>query len=364
MISKYKLKQWQNELKALREKTGISFEDVSNYLDVSYNRDIGFYVKLPMKRKTFIGIGMVYGLPLDEINRWITKYGMKRRLYSKDISEDLVWIYLINANYEEAQKLGVSGDDSYRHRTNFYREYDRCQALAFDTYLAFWSAIISDDPETADVEKKLKELDYGEDLESLKTFVEDNIDAFKTAYAKPRRVLRRYVDCILEINGRNAADSLSSLRGWLDDSMINFLAGSPDTINIIDRWSGVTKPKLKSVPKIRKTHISLALALGMTTAEISNYLELLGFAPLDEDDADEGTLIRMLDKWDAEHPLQRRLKETRLEDPSADGSADGSGKPVMDPEDQQQAVSDMLALRQELQAMYEQNKMKFPYIKH
>ena len=71
MAESRKLKQWQKELTQLSEETGLSFDYVCDYLGVSYSRDIGFYAKIPKKRRTVIGIGMAFGQPLDVINRWI-----------------------------------------------------------------------------------------------------------------------------------------------------------------------------------------------------------------------------------------------------------------------------------------------------
>lgn len=114
-----KLRQWQKELQQLSDETGISLEDVCRYLGVTYTRDIGFYVKLPMKRRMIIGIGMAYKLPLERINRWITYYGMKRRLYSKDICEDMIWIYLIRRNANDPDT-----------DINYFALYDECRQAA------------------------------------------------------------------------------------------------------------------------------------------------------------------------------------------------------------------------------------------
>ncbi|MBQ6388506.1 MAG: hypothetical protein IJH90_02600 [Mogibacterium sp.] len=348
MFSKYKLRHWQNELTELSQETGITLEEVCDYLGVSYARDIGFYVKLPMKRRMYIGIGMAFGQPLQVINRWITTYGMKRRLYSKDISEDLVWIYLINRNLADQ----TSG-------TNYYHEYDRCQELAFETYLTYWKDIISGSADTPDLDKKLAEINYTEKFADLKDFVTDNLDSFKTSYAKSRRFLAQFLESILKVTGkasdRGREESLSSLRGWLDDSMINYLSGSADTINVIDLDTGKRAPDIKRVPKTRRSHIALALALGMTTSDLDRYLEMMGYLPLSEEDPDDRRLLMAIAKWEDEHPLQRKFKEKYVY---------GNKEIELDSEDEQQAVSDMLMLRQELLTEYRRNRDEFPYIKH
>lgn len=347
MASKYKLNQWKNELSRLTQEKGVSYEDICEYIGVSYNRDVGFYVKMPKKRSMYIGIGMALGRDLNEINRWITYYGMKRRLYSKDISEDLVWIYLINRNLKDAGS-GV----------NYYKMYEECQELAFETYLNIWEDIIESSQGTSDLDRRLSTIEYSEPFKDLRTFVVNNIDSFKTAYARPRKYLRKYVNSILEINGRasgrDTTDSLSSLRGWLDDSMINYLAGSEETINVIDMKTGRRTAEIRQIPKNRKAHISLALSLGMTCNEINEYLELMGFAPLDEDSEDERYLIKVINRWDDKHPLQQVFKEKYIL---------GESTIEMDTEDERQAVSDMLMLRQDLRDEYKKSRKVFPYLK-
>lgn len=344
MAERHKLKQWQKELDDLSETTGIALEDVCGYLGVSYNRDIGFYVKLPKKRRTMIGIGMAYKQPVGVINRWITSYAMKRRLYSKDISEDMVWIYLINRNLS-----GADGED------NLFAQYERYQEAAFETYLSIWSEIVTGAADTSDVDRQLSGI-AGNDLEELKNFVINNLDSFKTAYGKPRKMLARYVDCILTTNGKagsgDGRDALISLRGWLDDSMINYLSGSSETINVTDIKTGSRAAGIKHVPKNRKSHIALALSLGLTRGETDEYLELMGYLPLREEDPEDSVLIKELDRWDEEHPLQRLYKEKFIND---------NDSIEMSAEDELQAVSDMLMLRQDLKEQYKRRKMKFQY---
>lgn len=347
MADSHKLKQWQRELKTASEKTGISFEEVCDYLGLSYNRDLGFYIKLPKKRRNIIGIGMALKQPVEVINRWITYYGMKRRLYSKDITEDLIWIYLIGRNASD----NSSG-------TNYYNMYEECRQVAFETYLAIWSSIVNGSADTSDVDRQIAAISASEEIDSLKQFVIDNIDSFKTAYSKPRKMLTDYLQCILSVNGkaerRSRDSSLISLRGWLDDSMINYLSGSAETINVTDLKTGERIPSIKQVPKSRKSHISLAMALGMTTSDIDRYLDMMGYLPLSEDDPDDSVLIRELDRWEEAHPLQRMLKDKYIY---------GDKGIEMDLEDELQAVSDMLMLRQELRDQFKWKKLKFDYMK-
>ena len=95
----YTLRSWRNTLDHLAKETGISLAEVSEYIGAACSDGTpGFYSKMPRKRSTFIGIGMAFRQPVCVINQWITEYARKRKLYVKDISEDLVWLYLINAS--------------------------------------------------------------------------------------------------------------------------------------------------------------------------------------------------------------------------------------------------------------------------
>ena len=82
----YTLRSWRNTLDRLANKTGISLAEVSDYIDAACPDGApGFYVKMPRRHSTFIGIGMAFKQPADVINQWIVDYGRKRKLYVKDI---------------------------------------------------------------------------------------------------------------------------------------------------------------------------------------------------------------------------------------------------------------------------------------
>ena len=347
MMDNRKVTQWQKELKQLSNDTGITFDDVCHYIGVEYSHDIGFYIKLPMKRRTIIGIGMAFKQPLEKINHWITYYGMKRRLYSKDVCEDMIWIYLIERNVNDPGR-----------EINYFNMYDICQEAAFETYMTFWNDLIGISEDTVDMDRRLKEIALSSEICDIRKFVINNIDSFKTAYAKPRKLLAQYLECIRKANvvSRNSgrSDSLISLRGWLDDSMINYLSGSPETIHVTDKITRQRSPRVKKIPKGRKFHITTALALGMTRRDIDQYLELMGYITLSEDNEEDNILIKALDKWESEHPLQRKFKDKYI---------NGDDSIQLEPEEKRQAVSDMLMLRQELRDQYKKRKLKFDYMK-
>ena len=332
-FSDYRLRCWRDELDDLVEMTGISLLDVCRYLGLTYSKGIGFYDKLPKKRSMYIGIGMAFKQPLETINNWIIRYGMKRKLYVKDLDQDLPWMHLICANYK---------DRKTSH--NYYKDYEYCRAVAHETYLQCWEAEIRGDQITVQIETDLMNVKY-------------DMDSFKTAYVKPRILLDKYVRNYIEAGrkseGEDAVVSLNSMRGYLDDSMINYLSGSVDTVNVIDLKSGKRTLKFKHVPKSKKAHISLALALGMNRTEIDRYLTMMGFGCLDAVNIDEGILLNMLSLWESEHPKQKWLKLSGEED-----DTDG-----LHTEKRQEAMAERIHLRQDLQEMYYAAGRVFPYLR-
>ena len=136
--------------------------------------------------------------------------------------------------------------------------------------------------------------------------------------------------------------------------MINYLAGSTETINVKDMKTRGRTVNIKSVPKIKKTHISLCLALGMSKNEINEYLEMMGYAPLDEQSADEACLLKMLENWENSHELQWEYKKKFIK---------GDKSIILKPEEELQAANDMLMLRQDLKYEYAKENRSFPYMK-
>ena len=331
--SSYKLRSWKGTIDQLTKSTGISLEEVCEYTGAKYNRNgVSFYVKLPRKRSTYIGIGMAFRQPLEVINGWIMRYAGKRRLYAKDISEDLVWIYLINANLRDTGS-GI----------NYFRRYEDYQTIAYAVFRERWDEIVYRYEDTSDVEISLGQADYSHEYDGIKEFVAEHMDAFKTAYRKPRAYLDAYVDNIIEICRQNPDNktvrSLNSMRGYLDDSMINFLSGSSEIINVYDRVTGKHSVNIKYIPKGRKRHIEMCLALGMSHPDIDKYLTFMGYAPLQIMDTEEGRLIAALTDWENRHPLQRAFKNKYF---------DGDMTVELTDSEKYRAVDEMLQLRSEI----------------
>lgn len=342
--SQYNIRTWQEMLDGLEKETGITKADVCDSMGSKYNGpETSYYVKLPRSRKTFIGIGMAYKQPLDVINEWILNYSDKRRIYARDISEDLVWAYLISANLS---------DDSGK---NYYAAYDEYQAVAHAVFRERWDEIIMGHQDTKGVEILLGQNDYSGEYDGIKAFVAENMDAFKTAYDKPRSFLESYIDTLLiRHEGDSAAGkfkSVNAMRGFLDDSMINYISGSSQTINVIDKKSRKRSVKIKHIPKGRDFHIGLCISLGMTEKEISEYLKLMGYSKLGSFRNDD-QLLECLDKWETGHTAQRRYKDVRFWKDSDD---------ELTPELTERALEEIVFMKNEIKEMYLKDGLQFSY---
>ena len=343
----YTLRSWRITLDRLAKETGISLNDVAAYIDAACTDGApGFYIKMPRKRSTFIGIGMAFRQPVDVINQWITDYARKRKLYVKDVSEDLVWLYLINANLKD-KSGGI----------NYYQRYEEYQSVAYAVFRERWDEIRLGLEDTADVEISLGQADYGPEYDGIKAFVAEHMDAFISAYAKPRTMLdgwlRQVISTCRKDPEQTVINSLNSMRGWLDDSMINFLSGDCSTVNVIDRKTGKKSINIKRMPKSRRKYISMCMALGMTTEDIDPFLEMMGYAPIDVSDRDEGRLLAALTEWESTHPLQRAYKNMHFKN---DASI------VLSQEEEYRAVREMLQLRSDLEEIYKSRGYEFIYV--
>lgn len=338
LFSNYRTKKWKQEIKNLHDETGISFEYVCDYIGIPRNRLPGFYRRLPKTKKTYIGIGMAYKVSLSTINRWLVKYSGKKKLYIKDAVTDLVWIYLINSCHRDR--------DSDK---NYFMLYDECREKVQTIYEDISTEIPAEDIDTVDLNNEAIGISFDEEHLMLKAFVRKNIAAFNSAYAKPRAFLTSFLDNILRVKNADRTKgrqwTLNTLRGYLDDSMINYLTS-----------------RHKEGPKSKKSHIALGMTLGMTAEDLDTYLNYMGYSRLDATNLDEGILINLLQKWECEHPIQRRFKNKYIyNEPGINLST----------VEESSAVKDMLRLRTDIKDMYDNTSSstdghtppkKFPYM--
>lgn len=301
----YRQNKWKKELRNLAAEKGIVAPDICSYLGIPQSDTPRFWMRMPKHREYYIGIGMCLGQSLDTINRWLRQYCGSRQLYIKDMKSDLIWIYLINANYV---------DKSGR---NYYILYDKVSDEMDLAYTRLWNDNTGALIDTDMLYDEFKYLNYDEDSLGLLRFVEEHFEYFKTAYARPRKMLNDYLNIILD--GLNAVGkehwTLNGLRGYLDDNMINYLSGDYMYINTSSHKDGKLTSRMKRVPKSKKAHIELAVALGMNVRDINTYLMEMGYSPLDPTDSVEGKLMNLVVLWEMQHPNQIALIEGTLTEP-------------------------------------------------
>ena len=350
-MSSPKVGRWRDTLDDLLAESGKDIKWLCDYIGAAYNENsVSFYEKLPKKRTTYIGIGMAFCQPLNVINEWITDFAAKRRLYVKDVSEDLVWIYLIQLNNENPE-FGI----------NYFQRYEEWQSVAFAAYKEVWEDFLAGGLSTADVEVLLDKAEHNQDFTGLTRFIASNIDSFKTAYSRPRTYLNNYISKVFqaEIDGEiGKFTNLNRMRGYLEDSMVNYLSGDHATINTFDWKNRKRTLNIKYIPKSRKFHISLCLALGMTNDEIDQYLDLMGYAPLSEEDKNEWLLIHLLKEWESAHSAHLAQKDRLL---SSD-HAKASDEDKLSFSDYSALQEELLFLREELSNGFHEHGVTFPYM--
>lgn len=278
-LDRYRLKKWRKELDELCENSGISKKDICLYCGKEPTSTPNFYTRKPNEKETYIGIGMAMKQTQKTIERWIKKYARKRGLYVKDCLNDLIWIYLINANVRD-----------HSSRKNYYMEFANCRTKIEETCNELWGTKEVSSVDTIRLTESAETVPYDDEYSQLVNFVADNIGAFKTAWVKHRETLNRYLDVILStINQQEKYSSkicLHKLRleDIIDNNMRNYLAG------------GSYKNKASFVLKTRnrRSHISMCLTLGMTKVDIDEYLALLAYHPLDSTNEDEALLINFV----------------------------------------------------------------------
>lgn len=329
----YRLNCWKKEIKSLAKEMNMTAMDICRYIGAPESSEPRFWTKLPKQRDYYIAIGMCLKQPLYVINSWIKKYANKRKLYTKDMFSDLIWIHLINANYNDRAS-----------NVNYYNLFESTRDAVEKIYEKLWNDKAGINLETVNLDEKLDQVEYDDEYVQLVRFVEENFDCFKYAYVKPRKLLDDYLKHILRTLNEQTGEkwNLNQMRIYLDDSMINYLSGDYSTYNVIDRYSKSKTQKNKKIPTFKKTHIELCLALGMTYTDVNRYLNLMGYANLDPTDKDESKLINLLVKWEVAHPLQRLYKNVYLSENNSGMSIDGH--------DELEAVKEMLSLREFISA--------------
>ena len=80
---------------------------------------------------------------------------------------------------------------------------------------------------------------------------------------------------------------------------------------------------------------------------------MMGYAPVDVSDKDEGRLLAALAEWETAHPLQRAYKTLHFK---------GDVSVMLAPEEEFNAVREMLQLRSDLEEAYRKIGIEFIYL--
>ena len=197
---------------------------------------------LPSSRDDFIRIGFAAHYNLDEMNRFLQRYGKYPALYPKSL-EDSVYIFVLNS-------------DVYPHTYAF------CQ----ETISRISSKMGKISPSTVQI-CETDVLNEGlmslTSIEQLETFISENAASYKNAYEKfYKQVIAILIDNTMTVNIAEAGHHLS----------INNLA-------VIQGWTSSMRQCVSAIRKkswfpLRRKVIALGIHLNLTVAQIDNLLSL------------------------------------------------------------------------------------------
>lgn len=150
---------------------------------------------LPQSRELFIRIGFAAGYSLDEMNRFLTRFGRFPALYPKSL-EDSVYIFVLNS--EKIPHTYAACEDVINRIRLFMQE---------DT----------EDGSCNDTVQMLTDLMNVETEAEMFAFVQENSPAYKKAYEK----FYEYIKTFIEQNSKDAVsgkvcslNALANYQGW------------------------------------------------------------------------------------------------------------------------------------------------------
>lgn len=202
---------------------------------------------IPSSRDDFIRIGFAAHYNLDEMNRFLQRYGKYPALYPKAL-EDSVYIFVLNS-------------DEYPHT------YDFCE----QTIKRMKERIIQNNTNIAHIyatEVLRKEVMSLTSIEQLESFIEKNAVSYRSAYEK-------FYNQVIAILMSNA---ISAGMTYADRPSINGLAESQGwTSSMKQCVSGI---RSKTWFPLRRKVIALGIHLNLTVEQIDNLLEYAQMEPL------------------------------------------------------------------------------------
>lgn len=241
-------KRWSVKISEILEKNQYSQARLAQLCGVS-KASVLKWVRgsVPQSREMFIKIGFAAHYNLEEMNRFLQRYGRYPGLYPK-CAEDSVYIFVLNSEVIE-------------------HTYESCVAVmnkVSECLLKDSNDSIIENVETTMVMEKLLSI---KELEELKNFLSQNSSMFKTSFEN----FYEYVKAFVRNNNSSYID---------DDNLdnINMLA---DTLE----WSSSLRKCVYSIYKkewfpLRSKVISLGVRLNMNLDEINQMLKYAKMEPL------------------------------------------------------------------------------------
>lgn len=236
---------WLEKIQEILNATGISQSELAKRCDVS-RATVLKWVRgsLPQSRDMFIRIGLAAGYNLDEMNRFLVRFGRYPELYSKSL-EDCIYMFVLNSDsidhtYAACKTVFDRVDCSiYPEKSSQSApSSDRMETIVFKEYVLGITAI-----------------------SELKEFIASNGEIFRSSYAK-------FYDYVKDFVRRNNESYFENENA---DS-IHYLA---ETLE----WSSSLKQCVYAIyqnewfPRRNKV-ISLGIHLNMTLDEINEMLSL------------------------------------------------------------------------------------------
>lgn len=232
-----------NEIFSDSKTTKVKFAEKCRVSRVTLNKWL-VEGRIPKSRGTFLRIGMAAGYNVEQMNRFLQRYGRYTSLYSKSL-EDCVCIYVLNHDY------GDETVDKYEYILDKIKgrilRNDRDDEV--------------EDISTVKFDAKLFEV---QDEDELEQFIEENSSVFANAYHK----LYAYIKINLEAN----CDSYEY------QGVVSRMAEE-------QQWSASLKNCVSAIRQnqwypTRNKIISLGLHLNMDHEQVNEMLELAHMEPL------------------------------------------------------------------------------------
>ena len=243
-LLKTQQEQWALRIQRIVEESGYTKSKFAELCGVSrVTLDKWCKGSIPRNRETFLIIGLIANYNIEEMNRFLERYGRYPGLYSKSL-DDCICIFVIN-NY-----LGTDKLEKYNYILKKIKEKILIEEEAGTEKFG-----------TQFFNEKLSDVKTEEELEK---FIEENIKVFTTAYHEFYAQVKTFIDVNLEID--NGSISVAEMAK-------------------AQRWSSSLRQCVSAIRQkkwfpTRNKIISLGLHLSMVLDEIDDLLEAAHMEPL------------------------------------------------------------------------------------